>query len=460
MAISRREALALSTLALASNAFAGHSMTPAKKSSKIDVLPKPKTNYKAAIPDTQKPRVVVVGGGWSGLSIAKNTKIFAPNAEIILVEQRHEFTSCPLSNLWLVDKIKLEYLTHDYLQAARNYNYTYFQATAIGLDRENQTLETSEGNISYDYLVFAPGIDYDYSRWTKGMNPQEALIFENRLRKEYPAGFIPGSEHITLKNKILNFKGGNFLMTVPAGNYRCLPAPYERACIIADYFKQNKIKGKVILLDENNTITIKEKGFQTAFDELYADHLEYVSGTTINKIDLENKVAITEFDEYEFTDASFYPHVRGAKILERVGLAKDAKNMMEADINPLTYEAHGAKNIFITGDARPMGFSKSGNTANSEAFIVAENIAQRINKTKPMAWEPPTTTCFSAISIQPEKAIYIYTQYSYDKKTKTFDFAGTISSENWKKDGITNANSIYNWATALYYDMFGPTTNS
>ena len=457
MAISRREALALSGLAVASTAFAGHgdSFNAPKKSSKPNIAPEAKSNYKAPIPDTYRPRVVVVGGGWSGLSIAKNTKIFAPNAEVILVEQRHNFTSCPMSNLWLVDKVELEYLTHDYIQAARNWNYTYFQATAIGLDKDKQILETSDGNISYDYLVLAPGIDYDYSRWTKGLKPQDALSFENKLRKEYPAGFIPGSEHITLKNKIKNFKGGNFLMTVPAGNYRCLPAPYERACVVADYFKQNKIKAKVILLDENNTITIKEKGFQTAFDELYKDHLEYVPGSAINKIDLDKKVVYTEFDEFEFTDASFYPHVRGAKILERMGLAKDAKNMLEADINPLTYEANGAKNIFITGDARPMGFSKSGNTSNSEGFIVAANIAQRINKTKPMKWEPPTTTCFSAVAISPEKAIYIYTQYSYDTKTKAFDFSGTVSSEDWKKDGLTNGKSVYNWADSLYFDMFG-----
>ena len=455
MAISRREALALSGLALASNAFAGHSMGDPSKSSKDEKQPEPKTDYKAPIPDTNKPRVVVVGGGWSGLSIAKNTKIFAPNAEIILVEQRHEFISCPMSNLWLVDQVELEYLTHDYIQAARNGNYTYFQATAIGLDRKNQILETSNGNISFDYLVFAPGIDYDYSRWTKDLDPQEAIAFENILRTKYPAGFIPGSEHITLKNKIKNFKGGNFLMTVPAGNYRCLPAPYERACVVADYFKQKGIKGKVLLLDENNTITIKEQGFQTAFDELYKDYLEYVPGAVISEIDLEAKTVTTEFDDFEFADASFYPHVRGAKILERVGLAKDAKNMLEADINPLTYEANGAKNVFITGDARPMGFSKSGNTSNSEGFIVAGNIAQRINNTKAMKWEPPTTTCFSAISIAPEKAIYIYTQYSYDTKTKAFDFAGTVSSEDWKKDGLTNGKSVYNWADSLYFDMFG-----
>jgi len=328
MAISRREALKLSSLAVASSALtACGSSSEGKPSKETKQTTKLNTDYMAPLPDTGKTRVVVVGGGWSGLSIAKNTKIFAPDAEVILVEQRHEFVSCPLSNLWLVDKVELEFLTHDYLQAARNFNYTYFQATAI-------------------------------------------------------------------------------------------------------------------------------------FDELHADYLEYVPGTDIHKIDLDEKIIYTEFDEYEFEDATFYPHVRGAKILERVGLAKDAKNMMEGYINELTYEAIDAKDIFITGDARPMGFSKSGNTSNSEGFNVAKRIAQRINKTKKLKWHTPTTTCFSAVSLNPEKAIYIYTQYSYDSKTKTFDFADTYSSEDWKKDGITNANSVYDWATGLYFDMFGDTKSS
>ncbi len=448
MAISRREALKLSGVAVASTALSGCTSSDTPKPD-TDTKPTSNTYYKAPLHETTNPRVVVVGGGWSGLSVAKNTKIFAPDADVILVEQRYEFKSCPVSNLWLVDKVDREFLIHDYLQAARNYNYTYFHATAIGLDKEKQILETSDGYIEYDYLVLAPGIDYDYSRWT------DDIAFENRLKQEYPAGFMPGSEQLTLKNKIKNFKGGNFLMTVPSGNYRCLPAPYERACLIADYFKQNNIKGKVLLLDENNSITIKEKGFKSAFDELYADHLEYIPGSPINKIDLDNKMVYTEFDEFEFEDASFYPHVRGGKILEKFGLAKDAKNKLEAHINQLTYEAIGAKNIFISGDTRPMGFSKSGNTSNTEGQYVAKVIASKINKTKPIKWEPATTACFSAVSMQPEQAIYIYTQYSYDDKTKTFDFADTSSNEDWKSYGETNADSNYAWATALYYDMFG-----
>ncbi|MDO8453071.1 MAG: FCSD flavin-binding domain-containing protein [Sulfurimonas sp.] len=445
MAISRRKALQLSGLFVATTAVSGYSEAGKLKPNQT---PKTKSADSAPIADAKGPRVVVVGGGWSGLSIAKYTKIFAPNADVILVEQRHEFISCPLSNLWLVDKIKLEYLTHDYLQAARENNYTYFHATAIGLDRKNRLLHTSDGDISFDYLVFAPGIDYDYSRWT------DDIAFETRLRQEYPAGFIPGSEHISLRNKVLNFKGGNFILTVPSGNYRCLPAPYERTCVIADYFKQKGIKAKVILLDENNAITIKKKGFQSAFDELYSDYVDYRPNTVIKKIDLDKKIVETEFEDIHFEEAAFYPHVRGAKILEKVGIAKDGQNKLEGNINPLTYEVKGEKDIYVTGDSRPMGFSKSGNTSNSEGHHVAKLIAQKINKTEEIKWYPPTTTCFSAVSINPERAIYIYTQYAYNKMDDTFDFASTSSSEDWKKDGVANANSIYAWANTLYSDMF------
>lgn len=450
---SKRKFLALSGLTIASSLYGSENTNTPKETTEVK-------SSKASIPDTTKPRVVVLGGGWSGLSIAKTVKTFSPQADVVLVERRHEFISCPVSNLWLVDKVELEYITHDYLQAARNHNYTYFNATAIGIDKKNRILKTSEGDLAFDYLVLSPGIDYDYSKWTTDIT----LI--SRLKQEYPAAFIPGSEHMTLKNKIHNFKEGNFILTVPGGNYRCLPAPYERACMIADYFKQKKLKAKVIILDENNTVTIKKKGFMSAFNELYADYIEYIPNSVIKDIDLDKKVVTTDFDEFKFADASFYPRIRGAKILETMGFAKDAKDMMEGNINPITYEVTGEKDIFIAGDARPMGFSKSGNTSNIEGKYVGKVIANRINKIKITKWESPITTCFSAVSIEPQKAIYIYTEYAFDKKDKDpknakfkdwkqFSFSNTISSENWKEDGNTDAKSIYSWSSALYYDMFG-----
>jgi len=311
MDASKRKFLALSGLTIASSLY-GANANPVQKETTTK-------SGKDSTPNTTKPRVVVLGGGWSGLSIAKTIKEFSPQADLILVESRHEFISCPVSNLWMVDKVELDYITHDYLQAARNYGYTFFNATATGIDKKSRILKTTQGDIPFDYLVLSPGIDYDYSRWTT----DPALVA--RLKQEYPAGFIPGSEHMTIKNKIHQFTEGNFILTVPGGNYRCLPAPYERACLIADFFKQKKLKAKVIILDENNAVTIKKKGFMSAFEELYADYIEYVPNAALTHIDLDKKIVTTEMDEYTFADAAFYPRVKEQRLLRLWALLKMQK---------------------------------------------------------------------------------------------------------------------------------------
>ena len=450
MALSRRDALKFSGVAAAALAVSGCAKDEAKPASQAKPAAAASANM-ANLPKAKGPRVVIVGGGWSGLSIAKYTKKFAPQADVILVEQRSEFVSCPISNLYLVGAVDLEFLTHDYLQAARENNYTFFHAAATGVDKEARILKTTEGDIAYDHLVLAPGIDYDYAPW--GLDAET----ERRVRQEYPAGFMLSSEHMTIKSKLEDFEEGNFILTVPGGNYRCLPAPYERTCLIADYFKKNDIKGKVILLDENPDITIKREGFHSAFDEMYKDYVEYVPNAKIMSIDLEKKKVVAgEFDEeYEFADAAFYPHVRGGKLLEICGVAKDtAFNKLEGNIDPFTYEVVGEKNIYVTGDARPMGFSKSGNTSNSEGHYVGKLIAGRINTGKDIKWKSPLTVCYSAVSAQPEHAISVRAEYEFEGK-KLKGFTNVELSQEWHgKVGINNGKALKEWAKGMYRDMF------
>ena len=224
------------------------------------------------------------------------------------------------------------------------------------------TIQTSNGNIDYDYLVLALGIDFE------------------------------------------------------GGNYRCLPAPYERACLIAEYFKKEGIKGKVILLDENNAITIKAQTFGSAF----------------------------------------YPHVRGGKLLEIAGVAKDSPyNKLEGNMDPFDNSVIGYDNIFVTGDARSMAFSKSGNTSNSEGYYMGKVIAGRMAGKK-VKWESALTVCYSAISVNPDtRAVSVSAEYAYDEKKKAFGFANASMNEEWRgKIGKQTGKGLHEWAKGMYRNMF------
>jgi len=439
--MKRREVLKAASLVLLSTLTSG---VGAEENSSHGQV---KDKY-AASKKKKNPKVIVVGGGWAGLALAKHIKVFVPQSEVVLVEKRDHFVSCPMSNEWLVDLVDLEFLTHSYIDAAKNNNYIFVNATAIDVDKKRNILITTEGELAYDHLIFAVGIEYDYFNWAK-----EDKALEQRLRNEYPAAFIPGSEHITLKEKIKNFKGGNFVLTVPKGNYRCLAAPYERACLIADYFKHHNIDGKVIIMDESNHIRIKDKGFSSAFEELYKDRIVYMPSAEILEFDLDKKIVKTDFEEIAFEDASFYPNVKAPFILEKLHMTKKTPfNRIEADIDQYTYKVKGTNNIYVCGDARPMGFSKSGNTAFSEGVNVAQMIADEIHGKDPV-WKSPVTTCFSLLSTKPEREISLFTEYRYTKKGG-MDFKNNITDEAWKTNGLGEAKVAYSWAESMYKNMF------
>lgn len=404
-----------------------------------------KLGAKADLPKPKGERVVIVGGGWSGLTIAKYLRKDNPSLDVVVIEKRPLFMSCPISNLWLAGVVPLEFLDHSFLDAAKRGGYTFFNATVLDVDRTSRKVYTDQGYVDYGYLVLAPGIDYNYE--SIGVtDPDEVFA----LKTQYPAAFIPGSEHLTLKNKIDEFEGGVFLLTVPTGNYRCLPAPYERACMIASVFKDKGIKGKVLVLDANPDITIKKEGFHAAFDKLYKGIIEYHNDAEIESVDIPKKEVKTKFDTYKFDDAAIYPRIRASRLIEQFGLADPQSPQKEAKIDPLKYNVIDDPRVYVAGDSRPMPFSKSGNTANSEGKYVAKVIAAR-SRGKEVEWESPHTICYSAVSAKPLQAISVDAVYKYDPKTHTFAFDNVKLFEKWDTD---RGKADLEWARGLYRDLF------
>lgn len=402
---------------------------------------------KAPLAKAKGPRLVIVGGGTAGLTIAKYAKREFPKFDVVLVEKRDMYASCFSSNLLYSGLVDLEFLAdHSFLDAAKNNNYVYFNATCTGLDQAGRKLITNKGEIDYDYLVVAPGLSYDYSRI--GVTDPET---ENALRIHYPGGFMRPTEHVSIRQKVREFEGGVFVQTVPGGNYRCLPGPYERACMIAAYLKKNKIKGKVLVLDHNPNITIKAKGFQAAFNELYKDIVEYRSSVEIKGVDLAKKVIKTEFDTIPFDDGSIYPGVRGAVLLESLGLMDPKNPQKEARIDVLHYNVIGDDRVYVAGDSRPHPYSKSGNTANTEGKYLAKVLAARAQG-KDIEWYSPETVCFSVVNADPVEAISVDAKYVYDPKTKSFGFSP--DTKLFEDRDQAKGKGTFEWAKGIYRDMF------
>jgi NADH dehydrogenase len=108
------------------------------------------------IPNTSRPRIVVIGGGFAGISFIRKLKSL--NAQIVLFDRNNYHTFQPL--LYQVSTAGLEpdSIAYPLRKIFRNYYDFHFRLAEVEyIDAESNTLHTSVGELSFDYLVIATG---------------------------------------------------------------------------------------------------------------------------------------------------------------------------------------------------------------------------------------------------------------------------------------------------------------
>lgn len=403
------------------------------------------------LPRSGKRRVVIAGGGWGGMSAARHLRQLAPELEVVLLERNPVFWSCPLSNKWLIDVVDTGYLVHSYSTAAQRYGYTFVQTEIIDIDRAKKRVTTAQGGLDYDWLIVAPGIRYAFEPWFG--NDRKTIDY---TRATYPTAYIPSSEHALVKRKIRDFKGGTFVMTLPPPPHRCPPSPYERACLMAWWFKTNKLPARIVILDPKPRIAPITLGFQKAFQELYPDIITHVPNATIKEVDPFNKVVKTAAGDVKFDDALLMsPHQAGdlAWKAKTIGSLPDGKPSGWADVHPLLYNLKDDPRVFVVGDAvgrvSPQfgHYPKSGHVANRQARAVAHYIAAQAKEQelKPIIID---NLCFMLVNNSPREAIAVRFEYSVNNEGVVQQFQVDDNDRDpklWEED--------LRWAATLFGDF-------
>ena len=91
--------------------------------------------------------------------------------------------------------------------------------------------------------------------------------------------------------------GGVLAITVPEAPYRCPPSPYERACLVAGYFKAAKPRSKVLILDANPDVTSKPALFKKVWAEKYPGIVDYQPN--FKAVAVDAKTGVIKFEVQE-----------------------------------------------------------------------------------------------------------------------------------------------------------------
>lgn len=353
-------------------------------------------------------RVVIVGGGFGGATAAKHISMWSENKiEVVLIERNLNFISCPMSNTVLGGSRTISDLTRTYSSLKSKYGIKLVRGDVIAVDPQKQTVTLANGFISYDRLIIAPGVDFMFDK-IEGLNA-------NVAEESIPHAWKAGAQTTMLRMQLESMAdGGVFAISIPKAPYRCPPGPYERACQVAFYLKNNKPKSKVLILDANPEIVSKKGLFMAAWNELYPGMVEYRPNAEVKQVNVAGKTLKTEFDDVKADVLNIIPPMKAGAVASMAGVVNVDNRWCAVDF--LSYESKAQKNIHVIGDSVSAALPKSGHLATSQAKVCAAAIIEMMQGGQPDPDPAIANTCYSMVS--KNEAVHVAHVYRYNAEKK------------------------------------------
>jgi sulfide dehydrogenase [flavocytochrome c] flavoprotein subunit len=350
------------------------------------------------------PKVVIVGGGAGGATVAHSIKRDAPELDVTLIEANPIYSSSFFSNLFLGGLRSLETLNHSYVGLQRR-GVKVVHDVATGVDTARRTVKTRGGrSYGYDRLVLSPGIDVKYD----SING-----YSREASRTMPHAYTTSAHgKRLLRHQLQAMKdGGTVVIVTPNDPYRCPPGPYERACMIAHYLKTKKPKSKLVVLDPKKSFS-KQPLFMEAFDRYYKGIIELNLSTEVDdysvaRLDPKKREIITKAGKKVSWDvANIIPQQRAGEIALQAGCA-------EGDwcpVNLQNFTSKKVRHVYVLGDASIANdMPKSAFAANSQAKVVAGEILAELARKQPLTLRY-SNTCWSLLA--PDDDVKIGANYA------------------------------------------------
>src|SRR6201996_3131582 len=333
-------------------------------------------------------RIVVIGGGFGGAACARALQRIDSRIQVALVEPNKIFTACPFSNEVIAGLRDIEAQQFSYDRIAADGVSVIAQA-AVKVDPQARTIGLADGtSLAYDRLVLAPGIDLRF----------DALPgYDEATAEKMPHAWKAGEQTLLLRRQLESMEdGGTVVMAVPATPYRCPPAPYERASLIAHYLKAKKPRSKLLILDAKDVFS-QQRLFERAWKEFYPGIIERIplsQGGRVVSVEAATNTLVTDFGNHDGQVANVIPPQKAGNI---ASLAGAADNTGWCPIDAATFASKLVPNIHVIGDAVIGGNApKSASAANAEGKACAAVVASLLAGTPP---ERPTIegTCYNIV---------------------------------------------------------------
>lgn len=346
-------------------------------------MPIPK-HLALTIPETDRPRIVIVGGGFGGLKLAKGLR--KAKAQVVLLDRNNFHTFQPLLYQVATAGLEPDSIAGPLRKTFKGtFNYFFRMVKVTGVDTEKNEVETTVGNLRYDYLVLANGSVTNYfgnDELRKKVLPLKRIIHALDLRshilQNYEQAVMTKDEAKMRKMMNMVVVGGGPTGVEVSGAL----AELKRHILPKDYPDLDFSKMNIHLIEGTGRLL---NGMSDASGE---NSLKYMHKLGVNvqlntRVEgYENEVVKLSDGEIESATVIWSAGVKGnvldgidASVVERSRILVDEVNQVK-----------GSNNIFAIGDVAHMSSKENPNghpmlapVAMQQGVHLAKNLIQKLD---------------------------------------------------------------------------------
>lgn len=340
---------------------------------------------------SKKPRIVIIGGGFAGIALAKKLK--NTNYQVVLLDKHNYHTFQPLLYQVATGGLEAGSIAYPIRKVIQGCDDFYFRLTSVkDIDTENQKIISEIGDLHYDYLVIATGSKTNYfgnkeiERNAMSMKTiPQSLNIRSFILENFEQAVLTKDE--ADRNALMNF------VLVGAG-----PTGVELAGALAEMKKEILQKDypdldisqmQINLIQSGDRVlnTMSEKSSIAA--EKFLDDLGVKVWKNIRVTNYDGRIISTNSDlSFDSATVIWTAGVQGASIhgLDAKALVERVERIRVNQFN----QVNGYENIFAIGDIAsmetekfPQGHPMMAQPAIQQGDLLGENF-KRLSQNKPM----------------------------------------------------------------------------
>ncbi|MEZ4489744.1 MAG: FAD/NAD(P)-binding oxidoreductase [Cyanobacteriota/Melainabacteria group bacterium] len=334
-------------------------------------------------------RVVILGGGTAGISVAARLRKALRGTEIVVVEPAATHYYQPLWTLvgaGVFDKDESARAEKGLIPDG----VKWLEDTVERIDPEKMEVITRGGkSLSYSVLVVSTGLKILWD----GVKGLAETLGKNGVCSNYSIDYVSYTWDC-----IREFKGGTAIFTHPNTPIKCGGAPQKIAYLAEDYFSMNGVRenSRVVFASAQSSIfsvakyarsleqVIERKKIEALFQhnlvEIIADKKEAV----FQRLDNGEEVRM-QYDMLHVTPPMGPPDfIRESSLGDQAGWV---------DVDNHTLQHTKYKNIFSLGDSAGLPTSKTAAAIRKQAPVAVANILAFMGGEEPQASYDGYTSC-------------------------------------------------------------------